>query len=411
MNKKLRIGLIGLGPRGEGLLKSSILPLCQEDENLELAVLCDAWPDRLENGAVLAEKALGKRPPLVTSDSEKALSCGIDAVVIATGWETHTALAIEAMKKGVYAGFEVGGAYNIEDCYNLVRVYEQTGTPCMMLENACYGKRELMVTNMVRKGVLGNVVHCAGGYHHDLRGLVANGRENRSYRLNNYIYRNCENYPTHELGPIAKLLGINNGNRMLTLNSVASCGKGLHEYCLTHRKEGDPLLTTDFLQGDIVTTTIKCSGGQTIVITLDTTLPRAYSRGFTVMGTKGMYQEDGDYIFLDGVHDEFDFQQSKLWGNASQYEADYIPDIWKDYKKVDDHGGLDTLTLMAFFESAREQKRPPVDVYDSVAWMSITALSEESILKGGAPVMIPDFTNGKWYRRKDINYDSIYCLD
>ena len=47
----------------------------------------------------------------------------------------------------------------------------------MFLENCCFGRRELMVLNMVDQGVLGEVVHCAGGYQHDLRDEIAFGKE------------------------------------------------------------------------------------------------------------------------------------------------------------------------------------------------------------------------------------------
>ena len=213
------------------------------------------------------------------------------------------------------------------------------------------------------------------------------------------------------MGPIAKLLHINNGNRMLTLNSVSSAAVGLHEYCLAHREPGDPLRDTQFLQGDVVTTVIKCAGGQTITITLDTTLPRAYSRGFTVRGTKGMYAEDNDSIFIEGEHEKFDPTPEKLWGNAKEYEEQYQHHLWKDFRKTDDHGGIDTLVISAFIDSVRRETRPPIDTYDTATLMAITPLSEESILKGGAPVMFPDFTNGKWYRRRDIDTESEFCID
>lgn len=411
MNKKIRIGMIGMGPRGINLLQTSVLPLC--DKEIELVILCEIYADRLEDAAKEAEKATGKRP-LTTNDSNVVLSSDIDAVIITSGWESHVELAVAAMKKGIMPGIEVGGAYSIEDCWRLVRTYEETGIHCMMLENCCYGKRELMVTNMARKGILGSIVHCEGGYHHDLRELVSTGKECRSYRLNNYIYRNCENYPTHEMGPIAKLLNINNGNRLLTLNSVSSAAVGLHEYCLAHREQGDILRDTTFLQGDVVTTTIKCAGGQTITITLDTTLPRAYSRGFTVRGTKGMYSEDNDSIFIEGMHEQFDFDQQKLWGNAKEFEEQYQHPLWignDGSESTVAHGGIDPLVVKAFIEAVRTGKRPPIDTYDTATLMAITPLSEESILKGGAPVVFPDFTSGKWYRRDDIDTESEYCLD
>ena len=114
----------------------------------------------------------------------------------------------------------MGAAYAIEDLWSLVNTYERTKTPFMMMENCCFGRKELMVLNMVRQGVLGEIVYCSGGYLHDLRDEITLGKENRHYRLENYRRRNAENYPTHELGPISKILNINRGNRLLTLSSL-----------------------------------------------------------------------------------------------------------------------------------------------------------------------------------------------
>ncbi len=407
MNKTIKLGVIGLGARGYSLLKDVLLPMSGEE--LETAAVCDTYADRAERAADEIGRATGKRP-FLTTDSDKLLGAGIDAVLISAAWEAHIGLAVAAMRKGICVGLEVGGAYCLEDCFRLVRAFEETGTPCMLLENCCYGKRELMALNMARQGVFGEIVHCSGGYHHDLREEIASGKENRHYRLLNYLNRCCENYPTHELGPIAKLLGVNNGNRMLSLTSTASAARGMHEYCLTHREKGHPLAQAEFLQGDVVTTVIRCAGGQTISLTLDTTLPRAYSRAFTVRGTKGAYFGETDSIFLDGVHNEYDFTPEKLWGNAKDYEERYLDRHWRRYDPKGGHGGMDWLVMSAFLESVRSGKRPPIDVYDAAAYMAITPLSEESILRGGAPVAIPDFTGGRWHRRRDIE-EGFWALD
>ena len=158
MNKKIKIGMIGFGARGISLLRSSVLPSCGDE--YEVTAVCDVYPDRLEEAANEVEKILGKRP-LSTSNSDELLSSGIDAVIITAGWEAHIDLAVAAMKKGVRPGVEVAGAYSLDDCWRLVRTYEETGIHCMMLENCCYGQRELMITNMVRQGVFGTIVHCA----------------------------------------------------------------------------------------------------------------------------------------------------------------------------------------------------------------------------------------------------------
>ncbi len=396
--RKINIGVIGLGARGSFLLKSAFLPMY--DQGLvEIKAVCDYYNDRTEDGAKAVEEHTGVRP-FATNDWKQVVHHPeVEAVFVLTAWESHVEMCIESMRAGKPVGVEVGGAYNINDCFRLVETYEQTGVHCMMLENCCYGRRELMALNMARKGLFGSVVHCSGGYMHDLREEIVNGDINRHYRQRNYMSRNCENYPTHELGPIMPVLDINRGNRFVTLNSVASCSKGLHEYAVEHRGADHPLSKCEYAQGDIVTTILKCADGRTAVLTLDTTLPRIYSRGFTVRGTKGMYCADGDYVHLDG-ESEWQLVGDKL-NNAVNYEEEYEHPIWKEYRKnpVGGHDGIDWLVYNAFIEAVREGITPPIDTYDTATLLSISCLSEQSIAMGGAPVAIPDFTCGKWIER------------
>lgn len=406
--KNLKIGHIGLGSRGSGLLKTMLLV-----PDIEITAVCDVYQDRAEQGAAKILELTGKKPKICLDYHEILQDPEIEAVVIASAWESHVEIAVTALEAHKYVGMEVGGAYSVEDCWKLVRASERTGTPCMLLENCCYGKYELMVLNMVKSGILGEIVHCAGGYHHDLRDEITFGRENRHYRLRNYLNRNCENYPTHELGPIAKVLDINRGNRMVSLVSMSSKAAGLHDYIKQNDKADKALLKQEFMQGDIVTTVIRCAHGQTITLTLDTTLPRPYSRGFTVRGTKGMYQEDNQSVFLDEMGSELHFKWQEQWGNADQYLKKYQHPIWTQYLEEgvkEGHDGMDYLVLSAFFESVRNRTQTPIDVYDAASWMCISALSEDSIACGGAPVSIPDFTNGKWLLERPVA-DAKYRLD
>ena len=409
MKDKLKIGVIGLGGRGSGLLTAVILPRPE----IEVAAVCDLYEDRRQNAAEAVKKERGTEP-LCTADYREVLAVpGLDAVVISTSWADHVHIAIAAMKAGIYAATEVGGAYSLDECWELVRTYEATGVPCMMLENCCYGRDELMVLNMVKQGVFGEVVHCQGGYRHALRNEVSFGRENRHYRLVNYQNRNCENYPTHELGPIAKVLNINRGNRMLTLNSVASKAAGLHDYLMREKGPDYDLSSCKFAQGDVVTTIIKCAHGETITLTLDTTLPRPYSRAFHVQGTRGMYMEDNRTIFLDGVHEKYEANWKEQWNNVEEFREQYDHPIWKRYLAegiVGGHDGMDWLVMGAFFDAVKRGVQTPIDVYDMAAWMSITPLSEASIAMGGAPVAVPDFTNGRWISREPAP-EGYYRLD
>ena len=397
---KIKVAIIGLGNRGFGLTKY----LISKHKDVDVVAVCDAYEDRAQKGleAVIAN---GHKNCIATTDYTRILDMDIDAVFILASWNTHVQMAISFMKKGVYVGMEVGGAYRIEDCYDLVRTYEETGTPCMMLENCCYGKYELAVLGMVKRGIFGDVVHCEGGYKHDLRGEVLTGDSKRHYRLEEYKTRNCENYPTHEIGPIAKVLNINNGNRFVSLVSFASPAKGLNEYAKRHTDQVNAdYQTYEFKQGDVVTTMLRCANGETVTISLDTSLPRTYSRSFTVCGTKARYQEDGNWYFEDGKTSRlFEFLPKKLYNSGKKMVRKYYPEIWKAEKrkgiKLSFHGGMDGITINAFLEAVRREEDTPIDVYDAATYMAITPLSDVSIREQRV-VEFPDFTSGNWQNPK-----------
>ena len=402
--KQVNVGFIGLGCRGK--LLSSIVA---EMEEANIVAVCDLYEDRQKQAAEMIGQKTGTKPKTCGDYHELLKDDTIDAVIIAASWEAHVPVAIDCMQAGKITALEVGGAYTVEDCYALVEAQERTGTPFMFLENCCYGKFELLSTALVRKGMMGEIVHCHGAYGHDLRGEVLGGRVNRHYRLNNYITRNCENYPTHELGPIARLLGINRGNRMVSLVSVASKAAGLQEFSHDPRNPDPSLAGQKFAQGDIINTLITCEDGSTISLKLDTTLPRFYSREFTVRGTKGCCLMDINAVLLDdeGLEEFFDPQLSvqKYLNNAEQF-SEYLPKIWKDMDKQKTHcghGGMDYLMLREFFRAVQEGRPMPIDIYDAAAWMVITPLSELSIARQGAAVEIPDFTDGAWRTRKNTD--------
>lgn len=402
--EKVRVGWIGLGARGEGLLKMVL----ENMADVDVVGVCDLYEHRIEAGKKLVEELRGYTP--VTTDDYRRLleRSDIDAIITPSAWEAHADICIDSMLAGKRVATEVGGAYSIEQCWEMVRTYERTGVPCMMLENCCYGKEELTVLNMVKKGLFGELVHCEGGYRHDLRDEIALGDVNLHYRLRNYKNRNGELYPTHELGPLAKMLDINRGNRMVSLTSMASKAVGVNDWIKRNKGDDFPNANFRFAEGDVVTTCIKCAHGETIVLTHDTTLPRGYSRGNVVQGTHGIYSEDRAGILLDGMGEGNSF--SHKFTPMEEFFAEHIHPLWRDYDVVGGHGGMDYLVMNAFIESVKNDTEPPIDVYDAAAWMSITVLSENSVACGSMPVAIPDFTNGKWTHRKPY-VRSKYCLE
>lgn len=404
---KLKVGVIGLGQRGAafGMTDGSIGLLGNILNNSDVLVtaVCDSREDRVNFAAEKVVKA-GQDAPLKTTDYNAVLQSGVDAVIVSTSWASHVIVALAAMEKGVAVAIEVGGTHNLCDMRKLVETYEKTTTPFMFLENCCYNKDELLVTSLARNGKLGEICYCHGAYCHDLRNEITEvGLKRGHYRLEEYKNHNCENYPTHELGPIVKLLGITRGNKFTKLTAMASKARGLEEYVNTHEEVAE-LKGAKWRQGDVVTTMIECENGELITLKLDTSLPRLYDREITVSGTKGYYNQTLRAVVIDG--DKFNHDKNVIQDSLNSQDdySEYLPEDWKTITEEQlktGHGGMDYIMLKHFFRAVKNKEDMPIDVYEACAMMCVTALSEQSIANGGAPVEVPDFTNGK-YRERHI---------
>ena len=394
---KVGIGIIGLGPRAETLLAS----LKEMTNVMNITAICDLNPARID---LLRTRILeaGMPAPKEFREYEKLIADpAVDAVLIPTSWNSHLKIAEECLANGKYAGIEVGGAASLDELWQLVHSAEKTGVSCMMLENCCYGRNELMVLNMVRQGLFGELIHCECGYEHDLSDL-AWSTPDKERALHNRA-RCGDLYPTHGLGPISKILRINRGNRFMTISSTASKARGFAAAAKAHG------IDAVYNQGDMVTSVIRCANGETIMLRHCISLPRPYSRDCRVQGTKGIWLEDAKGIFVEGISPTEELIDpagnpyiEHRWSKVDEFHEKYDHPIWQEFRnnQVGGHSGMDYLVLNAFVEAVSKKVPTPIDVYDVAAWMSVTALSEQSVAMGGQVLPFPDFTNGKWIDRE-----------
>lgn len=410
---KIKLAFIGVGARG-----TNHVQLALERKDVEITALCDIDEVVLNRAANMVVKAGGKSPSLFKKGDYAYRDLlkleNVDAVIISTPWLWHTPMAVDAMNAGVAVGLEVAGAADIQECWDLVETQEKTGTPFMILENVIYRRDVMAIFNMVKKGMFGEMIHLEGGYQHDLRAVKFNdgkqlygggvefgekGMSEARWRTQHSINRNGELYPTHGLGPIHMMTDINRGNRYSYLTSTASKSRGLHDYIVNHPKGGEehPNADVEFKLGDVVTTVIKTVNGETITLNHDTSLPRPYSLGFRVQGTKGIWMDLNNSLHIEGV------SPAHKWESDENYMKEYDHQLWKKYESQAagaGHGGMDFFVINAFIEALKRDAPMPLDVYDCATWSAVTCLSEESIAKGSAPVQFPDFTKGKWIKRK-----------
>jgi len=416
--RRIRLGMIGTGMRGQVLLKE----LLRRDD-VEVAALCDIEPIMLGQALDMAAKA-GKPAPKaygqdgdVQSYHRLLAQRGLDGVIIATPWEWHAPMAIAAMEARVAVGCEVVAGITLQDHWDVLAAQQRTGTPYMLLENVCYRRDVMAALQMVRAGLFGELVHLQGGYQHDLRAVKFNsgnpaepygsgvefgpkGWSEARWRTEHSVRRNGELYPSHGIGPCAMYTGINRGNRFTHINSFASKARGLHEY--TVAKSGGtthPSTQVKFKLGDVVTTTLACENGETILLQHDTSLPRPYSLGFRVQGTQGLWMDLNQSIHIEGR------SPGHKWEPFQAYQDEFDHPLWRKYAQDAEgagHGGMDYFVIHAFVEAVKAEAPMPIDIYDALAWSAITPLSEQSIAEGFKTLEFPDFTRGLWKSRKPI---------
>lgn len=411
----LRFGFIGTGSRCNEHIKN-VLSI----NGNTIVAICDTQKSSLERTLKRISDYNVAVPKVYTGNDfafEQMLSKeDFDCVIIATPWEWHVRMAVAAMKAGVpYVGLEVSAANTLEECWDLVNASESSKSQLYLLENVCYRRDCMAVLNMVRQGLFGELIHARCGYEHDLRDVKFNDGESYTYkkggelkmgseayseaqwRALHSIKRNGDLYPTHGIGPVANCLDINCGNRFLTLSAMATQSRGLHKFIIDNGGASHPYKDIQFNLGDIITSTIKCANGQTIIATHDTNSPRPYSLGFRIQGTNGLWINESDTVYIEGQ------SAPHKWDEADDWFKKYDHELWSTLEakaREAGHGGMDFIMIYDLVDTVRNGRPSPLDCYDAASWSAVTALSEMSIARGGAVVDFPDFTRGQWILRE-----------
>jgi hypothetical protein len=412
---KIKVALIGVGLRGQ-----NHLDLLLRRTDVDVTAICDIDDRMLATSKNIINKSGRKMPVVYTGDPNIWKSMlekeKPDAVIISTPWEWHTPMILGSLERGIkYIGTEVVLGITLDDHWNVVKATKKYNAHVMMLENVCYRRDVMAVLNMVRQGVFGELVHLQGGYQHDLREVKFNdgikpygggvefgekGFSEARWRTNHSVLRNGDLYPTHGIGPLAHYININRGNQFTALSSFASKARGLHDYIVNKGGKDHPNAKVSFKLGDVVTTSIQCANGETILLQHDTNLPRPYSLGFRVQGTKGLWMD-----VAKGIYIEDQSAKPHQWDEAKIWLDKYDHPLWARWSKQTagaGHGGMDFFVVHAFIESVKRKTATPMDVYDAAAWSAITPLSEQSIKQGSQVLEFPDFTSGKWQNRKPV---------
>ncbi len=398
--RPVRLGFVGVGDRG-----SYHLDIALGIDGVEVPAICDIAPHYLHR-AERWIKETGKPPPKLygrnRTDFERMCATeDLDCIICATSWKWHAPILLTAMRNGINAITEVPIVQTVEEAWELVETYESTGK----WGTLGFKSVNSTLSNMVHQGLLGDIVHCEGGYVHDLR-LVKFDPEREPWRLQHSVDRNGNLYPDHPSCALMPSMDVNHGDRFDYLISVSSKSIMLNQYADLFYGPDHPYASKPMKQGDYNCTLLRTVNGKVYTLNFDTNTP--HPRGFyRVQGTKGVYfragRSLGTYMYIDGMSPE-----SHQWEPAQKYLEQYRHPMEKEYRPkqreaIRGHGsGRQTpLSWHRLIQALNAGRVTDFDVYDSVTSSAITALTEKSVASG-QPIDFPDFTRGSWKTRPPV---------
>lgn len=369
---KVRIGLIGLGQRGMKTLERYAYIA-----NAEITYLADVFPDKLaeanrklaETGRACARCACGEN-----GWAEVCKAKDLDLVYICTEWRSHTPIAVFAMQEGKHVAIEVPAATTVEECWQLVHTAEATRRHCFMTENCCYDLFAQQTQKIVQNGELGTLQHLEGAYIHQLD-KPGNTNERHEWMVRACAQHGGNPYPTHAIGPIAQLLKLHREDWLDSLVSMTS-----------------RTATGEASESRQNCTLLRTRNGVTILLELDVTTPRPYSRLQTVCGSKGFVQkyplptlQIGETCYIG----EEATQRMKAYGTSQAAH------FWRKGHEMGVPNEMNYAMDARLTKCLCEGWPLDIDVYDAAEWSCIAELSRQSAIHGGMPVAVPDFLHGE----------------
>jgi predicted dehydrogenase len=360
--RQLRVGIAGIH-RGLAFLEA-----LRWSQHTRIVAVCDIDPSQLEQrGPAFGEVAR-------FTEYEPMLDRGLDLVVISSPAHMHVPQAVAALDRGLHVFSEVPAATSLAQCEELVRAVRRSCGKYMMAENCCYMKPHMVVANMARAGLFGDLYYAEGCYVHFIRYLDSPG----GWRDQHLFGRRGGTYLTHALGPILDWMD----DVVVTVNCV---GTGSHV---------EPRLGGD----DSSTLLCRTARGGMIELRNDMSSPRPARAYASLQGTKGVYEPDWGhdgklghrvcFYPADGSHAEPE------WEPLANYEERFLPEIWRSRPKELEnqvHGGADGLTILAFVAAIVKGNPSPINVYRALDMTVPGLISEISVHQGGAPVAVPNF--------------------
>lgn len=379
--KNIRVGIVG--KRG-----ASTVTGLRSVDGLEVAAFCEIDPATLaeQQAAHGVEKGFTRFTEMLDH---------VDAVAIGSPMQLHVPQAILALEAGKHVLSEVTAAVTIEECWRLLDAVKASGKTYMLAENYCYFEENILVRELSRLGVFGELYFGEGEYIHDVRFLHHNADGSPTWRYYWQVGVPGNTYITHELGPPMQWFKAQNPQERI--ESVVCLGSGIHT---------DPEHPHD----DTSLTLVRLASGKLLKLRLDMMSNTPGMSFYSLQGVLGTYESGrggglAPRIWTGENKSVAWNDKHREWQTLQDYQH-LFPVAFKEHvetAKASGHGGGDYHTARLFAEAIRDGSPPDIDIYDALEWTAAGLCSQQSILNGGIPIRVPDFRDPK---QRPITLDS-----
>ena len=380
--KKLKIGIVGLN-RGRIHLMNSLI-----SKNIDVIAVCDTDKKRADD--IKAKYGNEKEFNVYYNYRDMLKDSEIEAVIIATPIDAHVEVAIDALNSGKHVISEVIVATTMEDIYRVGDAMKKSGKMYIMAENYCYSRPMLIVENLVKEGLFGEIYYAESDYLKDFQEYHPDFPNIGGWRENVYFGRRGDTYITHSIGPLLHLMK----ERVVKVSAMAA---GRH---------------FDMEADDTCVLMLETENGHVIRLRSSFVSPRPDNvTYYGLQGINGCYQapqgpKDFHKIYFP------EFCKAGGWNNPGQWRnlydlREYIPQRWKEYwNPYDYENKLDNDTyelydsgilymLEEFADCILNGKEAPISFADAANWTAAGILSADSVNQGSKVISIPTFDEYK----------------
>jgi len=364
-SEELQLGIVGACGRG-GSFKQTLDAL----PGVHVRAVCDV------NAEALPEAAARFAAEFSYTDYQEMLAqADLDAVILGTPMPYHVPQAIAALDHGVSVLSEVPAGVSIDECRELVLACQRSEATYMMAENYTYIRPNVLIRELVRRGLFGTPYYAEGEYLHELKGLNEITRWRRKWQTG----IDGVTYCTHSLGPVLQWMP---GDRVV---SVCCAGSGHH-----YRDPRGDLYENQ----DSCVMLCKMRSGGLVKIRVDMLSDRPHAMtNYALQGTDGSYESaraagEQGRIWLRSLADE-----PHEWTPLDSLGDEYLPEAWREREaqaKKTGHGGGDFYVISDFTQAIREGQAPPIDIHEAMDMTLPGLISQQSILEEGRWIDVPD---------------------